>query len=45
MNKENVNKAFANKDEFLYNYRHAMRNQYGKELEEAGMIEKYVVLL
>ncbi len=44
MNRENVNKAFANKDEFLYSYRHAMRNQYGKELEEAGMIEKYVVL-
>ncbi len=37
-------KTFANKDEFLANFRHAMNNQYGKELEESGMIEKYVVL-
>ena len=36
--------TFATKENFLENYRVAMNNQYGKELEEAGMIEKYVVL-
>ncbi|MDO4198028.1 MAG: glycogen/starch/alpha-glucan phosphorylase [Erysipelotrichaceae bacterium] len=41
LKRENI---FANKREFMDNYRLTMRSQYGKAVEDAGTIERYTVL-
>lgn len=42
--KKRFDQMFSNKKEFLENYSDAMSFRFGKPLEVAGMVEKYVVL-